>query len=353
MLQLLCLLLLLFVKLRSTVAVRTESLNAALAAKAYLDADGTESYISCAARFGIHSCTLKRAVTRVRKSWRQNDGNRRDKRKTPTNPTDSEPSPKQRKLLRKAAVEAAKAVKAATEAAEATKAAAQSPNQSPSRTAAALAKAAAAVEAAREAAARASAAAPPLIARPEGKRQKAKKIVVVAQVEEPPAAPAAPAAAAAPASSPVDASDASPAGGDGSGGWVRYTAAGEAQPKEGWWRLLAQGEAVERGSEVTMNMSTGQSWVKYSGPGDPPGRGDPAGPPPLNFAVAGGLALLVAAAGAGAAAAALGSGHADMDGHEVLSAAPSGAPSETACPPPPPPFPGGRRRRAGPTSVGQ
>jgi hypothetical protein len=66
------------------------------------------------------------------------------------------------------------------------------------------------------------------------------------------------------------------AGGDG-GGWVRYTAAGEAQPKEGWWRLLAQGEAVERGSEVTMNMSTGQSWVKYSGPGDPPERGDAAG----------------------------------------------------------------------------
>ena len=40
---------------------------------------------------------------------------------------------------------------------------------------------------------------------------------------------------------------------------------------------MANGEAVERGSEFTMNMSTGQSWVKYGGPGDPPGRGDPPG----------------------------------------------------------------------------
>ena len=64
--------------------------------------------------------------------------------------------------------------------------------------------------------------------------------------------------------------------------WTRYTPTGTTQPRDGWWRMLAQSEqAVDVGSEVAMDMTKGERWLRYPGAGDPPAdeRAAPAPPP--------------------------------------------------------------------------
>lgn len=57
------------------------------------------------------------------------------------------------------------------------------------------------------------------------------------------------------------------------GVWQRYTPSFASTPRKGWWRQVPQGEAVERGSEISLDFANGINWVKYSGEGDPSKEG--------------------------------------------------------------------------------
>lgn len=49
--------------------------------------------------------------------------------------------------------------------------------------------------------------------------------------------------------------------------WVRYTPSGATEHRQGWWRPLPANAAVDAGSEVAMDLTTGEQWLRYAGTG--------------------------------------------------------------------------------------
>ena len=50
--------------------------------------------------------------------------------------------------------------------------------------------------------------------------------------------------------------------------WVRYTPSGASEHRPGWWRPLPPNAAVDAGSEVAMDLTTGEQWLRYAGKDD-------------------------------------------------------------------------------------